>query len=271
MKHFLAFSSFCCFFCCVLELIFSSRFTVIISWAHSPHTLPSISLIKAMFLTWRELTRIQTTCPMTAVFVRAEVSVAKSLRVIFECTVMLIIAQVGFNAYSLLAWLTDHVIFLPSETSIQLVETVEVVTTEMPEEDKPSSPLAQSPPAENSAGPSVPASREVKNRFEKNTDPPWNYNCLSKSVYMIVFMYRGCIRGAVPSCHTPLVSDEYGGVFFPLHLERSSLKNFASWRLCLNKQTYMPFDRIRINEQTISQFCEPSAHSGDNATLVGDL
>ncbi|XP_051258942.1 histone-lysine N-methyltransferase 2C isoform X4 [Dicentrarchus labrax] len=50
-----------------------------------------------------------------------------------------------------------------TETPIQPVETVELVTTEVPEEDKPSSPLAQSPPAENSAGPSVPASREVKN------------------------------------------------------------------------------------------------------------
>lgn len=56
--------------------------------------------------------------------------------------------------------------FFPPETQIQPVETVEVVTTEMPEEDKPSSPLAQSPPAENSAGPSVPASREVKSRLE---------------------------------------------------------------------------------------------------------
>ncbi|XP_073347708.1 histone-lysine N-methyltransferase 2C isoform X3 [Pagrus major] len=49
-----------------------------------------------------------------------------------------------------------------TETQIQPVETVEVVATEVPEEDKPSSPLAQSPPAESSAGPSVPASREVK-------------------------------------------------------------------------------------------------------------
>ncbi|XP_023128509.2 histone-lysine N-methyltransferase 2C isoform X4 [Amphiprion ocellaris] len=49
-----------------------------------------------------------------------------------------------------------------TETQIQPLESVEVVTTEVPEEDKPSSPLAQSPPAENSAGPSVPASREVK-------------------------------------------------------------------------------------------------------------
>ncbi|XP_038573921.1 histone-lysine N-methyltransferase 2C isoform X5 [Micropterus salmoides] len=49
-----------------------------------------------------------------------------------------------------------------TETPIQPVETVEVLTPEVPEEDKPSSPLAQSPPAENSAGPSVPASREVK-------------------------------------------------------------------------------------------------------------
>ncbi|KAL7387293.1 hypothetical protein ABVT39_021398 [Epinephelus coioides] len=49
-----------------------------------------------------------------------------------------------------------------TETPIQPVETVEVVATEVPEEDKPSSPLAQSPPAENPAGPSVPASREVK-------------------------------------------------------------------------------------------------------------
>ncbi|XP_034744788.1 histone-lysine N-methyltransferase 2C isoform X8 [Etheostoma cragini] len=48
-----------------------------------------------------------------------------------------------------------------TETPIQPVETVEVVVTEVPEEDKPSSPLPQSPPAENSAGPSVPASREV--------------------------------------------------------------------------------------------------------------
>uniref|UniRef100_UPI003AAECAA4 histone-lysine N-methyltransferase 2C isoform X1 n=1 Tax=Centroberyx gerrardi TaxID=166262 RepID=UPI003AAECAA4 len=49
-----------------------------------------------------------------------------------------------------------------AETQTQPVETVEVVTTEGPEEDKPSSPLAQSPPPEESAGPSVPASREVK-------------------------------------------------------------------------------------------------------------
>lgn len=46
------------------------------------------------------------------------------------------------------------------------METAEVATSEVPEEDKPSSPLAQSPPAENSAGPSVPASREVKSRLE---------------------------------------------------------------------------------------------------------
>ncbi|XP_068605247.1 histone-lysine N-methyltransferase 2C-like [Brachionichthys hirsutus] len=49
-----------------------------------------------------------------------------------------------------------------TETSIHPVEIVELVTTDVPEEDKPSSPLAQSPPAENSAGPSVPACREVK-------------------------------------------------------------------------------------------------------------
>lgn len=42
-----------------------------------------------------------------------------------------------------------------------------MVTTEVPEDDKPSSPLAQSPLAENSAGPSVPASREVKSRLKK--------------------------------------------------------------------------------------------------------
>ncbi|KAK2895252.1 histone-lysine N-methyltransferase 2C isoform X5 [Channa argus] len=50
------------------------------------------------------------------------------------------------------------------ETQIQQMETVVVVTTEGPEEDKPSSPLPQSTPAENSAEPSVPASREVKSR-----------------------------------------------------------------------------------------------------------
>lgn len=49
---------------------------------------------------------------------------------------------------------------------IQPVETMDVVNTEVPEEDKPSSPLAQSPPAESSAGPSVPASKEVKSRLE---------------------------------------------------------------------------------------------------------
>ncbi|XP_030016154.1 histone-lysine N-methyltransferase 2C isoform X2 [Sphaeramia orbicularis] len=49
-----------------------------------------------------------------------------------------------------------------TETQVQPVEAVEVVTTEVPEEDKSFSPLAQSSPAENSAGPSVPASREVK-------------------------------------------------------------------------------------------------------------
>ncbi|KAI3374932.1 hypothetical protein L3Q82_021460 [Scortum barcoo] len=49
-----------------------------------------------------------------------------------------------------------------TETPIQPVESVKVAASEVPEEDKPSSPLAQSPPAENSAGPSVPASRAVK-------------------------------------------------------------------------------------------------------------
>lgn len=53
---------------------------------------------------------------------------------------------------------------LTPETPMQLEETVEVVTTEVLEKDRPSSPLAQSPPAESSTGPSVPASGEVKNR-----------------------------------------------------------------------------------------------------------
>ncbi|XP_077954733.1 histone-lysine N-methyltransferase 2C isoform X12 [Gasterosteus aculeatus] len=51
-----------------------------------------------------------------------------------------------------------------TETPIQPVDPAEVVATELPEEDRPSSPLAQSPPAESSAGPSVPASREVQSR-----------------------------------------------------------------------------------------------------------
>lgn len=51
---------------------------------------------------------------------------------------------------------------------MQLEETVEVVTTDVLEKDRPSSPLAQSPPAESSAGPSVPASREVKNRSKNS-------------------------------------------------------------------------------------------------------
>lgn len=55
-------------------------------------------------------------------------------------------------------------VFLLPETPIQQVEAVEVVTTEVTEEDKSSSPLPQSPPAEKSVGPSVPESREVKSR-----------------------------------------------------------------------------------------------------------
>ncbi|KAM4728821.1 histone-lysine N-methyltransferase 2C isoform 1-T1 [Anableps anableps] len=51
-----------------------------------------------------------------------------------------------------------------AETQIQPVETVEVETTEAPEEEKRPSPLAQSPPAESSTGPSVPASGEIKSR-----------------------------------------------------------------------------------------------------------
>lgn len=44
-----------------------------------------------------------------------------------------------------------------------------MVTTGVTEEDKPSSPLPQSPPAEKSVGPSVPESREVKSRSVKNS------------------------------------------------------------------------------------------------------
>ncbi|XP_035994099.1 histone-lysine N-methyltransferase 2C isoform X7 [Fundulus heteroclitus] len=51
-----------------------------------------------------------------------------------------------------------------AETQVQPVETVEVETTEAPEEEKRPSPLAQSPPAESSTGPSVPASGEIKSR-----------------------------------------------------------------------------------------------------------
>ncbi|XP_068197773.1 histone-lysine N-methyltransferase 2C [Antennarius striatus] len=49
-----------------------------------------------------------------------------------------------------------------TDTSGHPVEIVEVVTTDVPEENRHPYPLAQSPPAENSAGPSAPASREVK-------------------------------------------------------------------------------------------------------------
>lgn len=58
---------------------------------------------------------------------------------------------------------------LPSDTQIQPVDTLEVVTTDEPEEDKPSTPLAMSPPAENLAGPYAPASRGVKSRLETLT------------------------------------------------------------------------------------------------------
>lgn len=90
---------------------------------------------------------------------------AKSMGVNGEFTATVTNALVRFNIYSFVIWLTE-VFSLPSETQIQLVETVEVVTTEVTKEDKPSFPLAQSPPAENSAGPSVPESIEVKKRLE---------------------------------------------------------------------------------------------------------
>ncbi|KAG7272950.1 hypothetical protein CRUP_035782 [Coryphaenoides rupestris] len=44
----------------------------------------------------------------------------------------------------------------------QLVETAELVTSEGPEDDKPSSPMVASPAAGQSAGPSVTASGELK-------------------------------------------------------------------------------------------------------------
>ncbi|KAK0151829.1 Histone-lysine N-methyltransferase 2C [Merluccius polli] len=49
-----------------------------------------------------------------------------------------------------------------TEMQAQLVETVELVTSEGPEEDKPSSPMVASPAAGQSAGPSVTASGEPK-------------------------------------------------------------------------------------------------------------
>ncbi|XP_062260006.1 histone-lysine N-methyltransferase 2C isoform X1 [Platichthys flesus] len=58
--------------------------------------------------------------------------------------------------------ITESIGTQDTETQILPVEDVEVVTGEVPEQDDPSRPLAQSPPAENSAGPSVPGSREVK-------------------------------------------------------------------------------------------------------------
>ena len=48
----------------------------------------------------------------------------------------------------------------------QLAETVELVTSEGPEEDRPSSPMVASPVAGQSAGPSVAASGELKSRLE---------------------------------------------------------------------------------------------------------
>lgn len=59
-----------------------------------------------------------------------------------------------------------YLFLLSSEAQSQPAETVEVVATEGAEEDKPSSPVAQSPPAEESAGPSIPASKEVKSRLD---------------------------------------------------------------------------------------------------------
>ncbi|KAG7526834.1 histone-lysine N-methyltransferase 2C-like isoform X3 [Solea senegalensis] len=58
--------------------------------------------------------------------------------------------------------ITESVGTQDTETQILPAETVEEMASEVPEKDEPSCPLAQSPPAENSAGPSVPGSREVK-------------------------------------------------------------------------------------------------------------
>ncbi|XP_059914328.1 histone-lysine N-methyltransferase 2C-like isoform X2 [Gadus macrocephalus] len=49
-----------------------------------------------------------------------------------------------------------------TEMEAQLAETVELVTSEGPEEDRPSSPMVASPVAGQSAGPSVAASGELK-------------------------------------------------------------------------------------------------------------
>lgn len=105
-----------------------------------------------------------------------------------EFTATVTHALVRFNIYSCVIWLTE-VFSLPSETQIQLVETVEVVTTEVTKEDKPSFPLAQSPPAENSAGPSVPESIEVKKRLEiinPHLNLPFDWE---KSICVIVSKY----------------------------------------------------------------------------------
>ena len=87
-----------------------------------------------------------------------------------EGTSRLIVALLTNSSFYLL---------LPSETQVQPVEAVEMGTTKVTEEDKPSSPLVQSPPAESSAGPSVPASREIKSRSETR-NIPWPHSCFQE-------------------------------------------------------------------------------------------
>lgn len=56
-----------------------------------------------------------------------------------------------------------------------------MVTTEVTEEDSPSSPLPQSPPAGKPVGPAVPESREVKSRSVKTKLP-------ENPLYLLIFL-----------------------------------------------------------------------------------
>lgn len=67
------------------------------------------------------------------------------------------------------------------------MEAVEVVTTEVAEEDRPSSPLPQSPPAGKSVGAAVPESGEVKSRsVDLLTVLAWLLNTVVSLMYLLL-------------------------------------------------------------------------------------
>lgn len=114
-----------------------------------------------------------------------------------------------------------------------------MVTTEVPEEDKPSSPLAQSPPAENSAGPSVPASREVQNRLE-------NTKASSQKSVCRTMVRRDEERHGHFISYTAQSSRAQSRFLYPC--SDSAVNHCSSLSEWANNNRWIPFHRIRQSQ-----------------------